>query len=66
MVWAEKNSRRVEEAMRAIEAKATVPAWLYAYDLLVANPVPEVIPLQFKRWEDRILLEALRRELTAA
>jgi hypothetical protein len=63
VVWSETNSRRVEEAMQQIERKATIPAWLFAYDLLVANPVPKEIPAKFVHQSDRKLLEALRKEL---
>lgn len=63
MVWSETNSRRVEDAMRDIERTATIPAWLFAYDLLVANPVPKEIPAKFVHQSDRKLLETLRKEL---
>jgi hypothetical protein len=49
--------------MQQIERKATIPAWLFAYDLLVANPVPKEIPAKFVHQSDRKLLEALRKEL---
>jgi len=63
VAWQEQNSRRVEDAMRDIERRATIPAWLFAYDLLVANPVPKEIPAKFAHETDRKLLETLRKEL---
>ncbi len=63
MPWVENNSRAVEDAMREIERRATIPALLYSYELLVAEVVPKAIPFTFNDYEDRVLLEALRKEL---
>ena len=63
MPWTTRDCREVEDAMRAIERSATVRAWLWAYDLLLMNPIPKCIPPFIDDVFDRYLLETLRKAL---
>lgn len=63
MQWTTQNCREVEEVMRLIEQAASIEAWLWSYDLLVADEPPDRIPDQFTDEVDKILLERLRKVL---